>query len=62
MQALTTRLEAAGAVMQLPGDPATTLEEGLAPLIARGIVTPGLQSVPSRAALLAFYAAAVPAA
>ena len=61
MQALTGRLAAAGAVMQLPEDPAAALEEGLAPLIARGIITPGLQPLPSAAALLAFYAASVPA-
>lgn len=61
MQALTGKLAAAGAVMQLPEDPATALEEGLAPLIARGIITPGLQPLPSGAALLAFYAASVPA-
>ncbi len=61
VKALTERLETAGAVLHLPDDPAAVVEEGLAPLIARGIVTPGLQPVPSRAALLAFYAAAVPA-
>ena len=61
VQALTGRLAAAGAVMHLPEDPAAALEEGLAPLIARGVVTSDLQPVPSGAALLAFYAASVPA-
>jgi glycerol-3-phosphate O-acyltransferase len=37
------------------------LDEGLAPLMARGLVTADLQPVPEQAALLAFYAAAVPA-
>ncbi|GAB1395674.1 hypothetical protein MASR1M65_04510 [Saprospiraceae bacterium] len=60
VQALTGRLAAAGAVMHLPEDPAAALEEGLAPLIARGVVTSDLQPVPSGAALLAFYAPLCP--
>ena len=59
--ALTERLQAAGAVLKLPPQGGqAVLDEGLAPLIARGIVTPGLQVAPGQADLLAFYAAAVP--
>ena len=36
------------------------LEEGLAPLIARGLVTEALQPVASERPLLQFYAAAIP--
>ena len=61
IQALTARLRAAGAVMHLPGDDEATLEEGLAPLLARGLVTADLKPVPAAAGLLAFYAASVPA-
>ena len=61
MEAMVARLQAAGAVLKLPPQGVTAaLEEGLAPLIERGIVTKGLQVVPSEARLLAFYAAAVP--
>jgi glycerol-3-phosphate O-acyltransferase len=61
MEATVARLQAAGAVLKLPPQGVTAaLEEGLAPLIERGIVTPGLQVVPGEARLLAFYAAAVP--
>ncbi|GAB1364489.1 hypothetical protein MASR1M32_37250 [Rhodobacter sp.] len=62
VQTLIERLQAAGAVLKLPPQGAgTTLEEGLAPLLARGLVTPDLQPVASEAALLAFYAASIPA-
>jgi glycerol-3-phosphate O-acyltransferase len=37
-----------------------TVEEGLTPLIRRGLVTERLQPVAQERALLAFYAAAVP--
>src|SRR5690606_22819055 len=60
VQDLTARLAAAGAVMQLPEGAEAALEEGLAPLLARGFVTSDLRPVPSQAALLAFYAAAAP--
>ncbi|NGM47303.1 glycerol-3-phosphate acyltransferase [Rhodobacter sp. SGA-6-6] len=59
--ALTARLQAAGAVMHLPESAEATLEEGLAPLLGRGLVTADLRPVPSEAALMAFYAASVPA-
>jgi glycerol-3-phosphate O-acyltransferase len=36
------------------------LEEGLAPLVQRGIVTAALQPVAAERALLQFYAASVP--
>jgi glycerol-3-phosphate O-acyltransferase len=62
VQALVGRLEAAGAVLKLPPQGMDrVLEEGLAPLIARGLVTPQLQPVAAEKALLAFYAASVPA-
>jgi glycerol-3-phosphate O-acyltransferase len=62
VQALVGRLEAAGAVLKLPPQGMErVLEEGLAPLIARGLVTPQLQPVAAEKALLAFYAASVPA-
>ncbi len=61
VQALVARLEAAGAVLKLPPQGMErTLEEGLAPLVARGLVTRELQPVAAEKALLAFYAASVP--
>jgi glycerol-3-phosphate O-acyltransferase len=58
---LVQRLQAAGAVLKLPPQGlAATLEEGLAPLIRRGLVTEALQPVPAERDLLAFYAASVP--
>lgn len=58
---LVERLTAAGAVLKLPPQGlAVTLEEGLTPLVKRGLVTEGLQPVASNEALLAFYAASVP--
>lgn len=63
MQAMAARLEAAGAVLKLPPQGMErALDEGLAPLIARGLVGQDLQPVPGEAALLAFYARAVPPA
>jgi len=58
VQALIDRLTLAGAVLKLP--PAgieAVLDEGLAPLIARGLISEALQPVPAELALLAFYAA-----
>jgi glycerol-3-phosphate O-acyltransferase len=61
IDALVQRLQAAGAVLKLPPQGlAATLEEGLAPLIRRGLVTEALQPVPAERDLLAFYAASVP--
>lgn len=61
VQALVARLAAAGAVLKLPPQGVEqVLEEGLVPLIARGLVTKDLQPAPGEAALLAFYANAVP--
>ena len=61
MQALVARLQAAGAVLKLPTQGLErALEEGLAPLIARGLVRADLTAEPREAALLAFYAASVP--
>lgn len=59
--ALAGDLAAAGAVLKLPPQGIErVLEEGLRPLIARGLVTADLQPVPGQAPLLAFYANAVP--
>ena len=59
--ALVARLETAGAVLRLaPQGLAQTLDEGLAPLIGRGLVRADLTPEPQEAALLAFYAASVP--
>ncbi len=59
---MAERLAAAGAVLKLPPQGmAQALEEGLAPLIGRGLVTADLQPVAAERALLAFYAASVPA-
>jgi glycerol-3-phosphate O-acyltransferase len=58
---LVARLQAAGAVLKLPPQGlARAVEEGLVPLIRRGLVTDDLKPVPSERALLAFYAASVP--
>lgn len=61
VEALVGRLKAAGAVLKLPPQGLeVTLEEGLTPLIRRGLVTEDFQPVPGERALLAFYAASVP--
>lgn len=61
VEALVERLTAAGSVLKLPPQGlAVTLEEGLTPLIKRGLVTEGLQPVAGNRELLAFYAASVP--
>lgn len=58
---LVARLQAAGAVLKLPPQGlAAAVDEGLVPLIRRGIVTADLKPVPAERALLAFYAASVP--
>lgn len=63
VRALVGRLEAAGAVLKLPPQGMEqVLEEGLAPLVARGLVTSDLRPVEAERALLAFYAASVPQA
>ena len=61
IEALVARLKAAGAVLKLPPQGLdAALEEGLTPLIARGLVTKALQPVLSERRLLQFYAAAIP--
>jgi len=55
--ALADQLSLAGAVLQLPTGIDTVLDLGLAPLIARGLVTEALQPVADQRELLAFYAA-----
>lgn len=60
MQALSGRLLAHDAVLKIhPDGMERTMDEGLAPLIARGILTPDIQPAPGSDALLAFYAAPV---
>ncbi len=56
---LTSRLTQAGAVLNLPSGIDAVLDEGFAPLIARGLVTEALQPVADERALLAFYAASL---
>lgn len=57
VQRLVTQLELAGAVLKLPPQGIeAAVAEGLAPLIARGIVLPDLVVAPKGQALLDFYA------
>jgi hypothetical protein len=61
VQEMIARLTAAGAVLKLPPvGGASVLDEGLEPLIRRGLVSGDLKPVPSERALLEFYAASVP--
>jgi glycerol-3-phosphate O-acyltransferase len=61
VEALVSRLKDAGAVLKLPPQGlVAALEEGLAPLVQRGLVTAALQPVAAERALLRFYAASVP--
>jgi glycerol-3-phosphate O-acyltransferase len=61
VEALIGRLVASGAVLKLPPQGIeATLDEGLKPLIARGLVTADLHPVVSEQAVLRFYAASVP--
>jgi glycerol-3-phosphate O-acyltransferase len=61
VEALIARLDAAGAVLKLPPQGVSAvMDEGLGPLIRRGLVTEGLQPVPAERAVLAFYANSVP--
>jgi glycerol-3-phosphate O-acyltransferase len=61
LQLLIQRLTATGAVLKLPPQGLeAVLDEGLAPLVARGLVTGDLQPVQAQRALLDFYAAAIP--
>jgi glycerol-3-phosphate O-acyltransferase len=61
VEALVERLKGAGAVLKLPPQGiAAALDEGLVPLVSRGLVTEALQPVATERALLAFYAASVP--
>lgn len=57
---LAARLAAGGAILKLPPEGVSAIvEEGLAPLLARGIVGPDLRPAPGGADLVAFYAAPV---
>jgi glycerol-3-phosphate O-acyltransferase len=59
-EAMVARLAAAGAVVKLPPQGlAATVAEGLAPLVARGIVDADLAPVAGMTAFLDFYAAPV---
>ncbi|MBN8630546.1 MAG: 1-acyl-sn-glycerol-3-phosphate acyltransferase [Rhodobacterales bacterium] len=61
VEALIARLDAAKAVLKLPPQgAAAALDEGLAPLILRGLVSADLKPVTAERALLDFYAASVP--
>ncbi|MFM7445689.1 MAG: glycerol-3-phosphate acyltransferase, partial [Tabrizicola sp.] len=61
VEALADRLRAAGAVLKLPPQGiGQAVDEGLAPLLQRGLVSADLQPVQGQEALLAFYAAAIP--
>ena len=60
VQALIDRMTGLGAVVKLPPQGlAMTVSEGLAPLLARGIVQDDLRPVADKRALLDFYAAPV---
>ena len=60
MRTLVTRLEAAGAVLKLPPQGIeAALQEGLAPLIARGLVWDNLSIAPDALGVVGFYAASV---
>ena len=57
---LVAQLEAAGAVLKLPPQGLTQLvEEGLSPLVARGLIDGALQPSENAAPVIAFYAAPV---
>lgn len=61
VQEMIGQLQAAGAVLKLPpAGGASVLDEGLEPLIKRGLVTSDLIPVPEQRSLLEFYAASVP--
>ncbi|MCX7288467.1 MAG: 1-acyl-sn-glycerol-3-phosphate acyltransferase [Rhodobacterales bacterium] len=61
VEGLVQQLSRAGAVLKLPPQGIdTVLDEGLTPLIARGLVTSALQPVVAERKLLDFYAASVP--
>ncbi|MBS3981233.1 MAG: 1-acyl-sn-glycerol-3-phosphate acyltransferase [Rhodobacteraceae bacterium] len=61
VEAMVAQLRAAGAVLKLPPMGGTSvLDEGLEPLIRRGLVSTDLKPVAAERALLDFYAASVP--
>ncbi len=61
VETLVERLKLAGAVLKLPPQGiSATLDEGIGPLIRRGLVTETFQPVAAERPLLDFYAASVP--
>jgi glycerol-3-phosphate O-acyltransferase len=61
VEAMVARLREAGAVLKLPPvGGASVLDEGLEPLIRRGLVSTDLKPVAGERAVLDFYAASVP--
>jgi glycerol-3-phosphate O-acyltransferase len=61
LERLVAALQAQGAVLKLPPQGiAAVMEEGLTPLIRRGLVTESLEPVAGQRPLLDFYAASVP--
>jgi glycerol-3-phosphate O-acyltransferase len=61
VQEMIARLTEAGAVLKLPPvGGASVLDEGLEPLIRRGLVSADLKPVVAERAVLEFYAASVP--
>ncbi len=60
VQGLLARLQAVGAVTKLaPGGIGATIDEGLMPLTARGLVGADLRPAPGAEAILAFYSASI---
>lgn len=59
IEVLIERLKAAGAALKLPTTIESVLQEGLDPLIKRGLVSKDLKPVANEVDLLAFYAASV---
>ena len=60
VQRLLTNLQAAGAVTKLaPDGLSATIDEGLGPLLARGLIDANLRPLPGAEAILAFYSASI---
>ena len=60
VQRLLVRLQAVGAVTKLaPDGLGATIDEGLGPLMARGLIDANLRPMPEAEAILAFYSASI---